>query len=170
MPVTEPSPDTEWRLHIIATSKGITDHYNWVGIEGDARTQWDCRDRSEPPPSFGRAIAVYFPHGQWETHPGNYTVDVRGGYQSLDATVSGIASLGENVWGQVWRFDVAKTFSDERAGDEVDPINYGPLDVIECAVCQGTGGDFIYCRACAGVQAGRLEVVSGSEWRRKGND
>ena len=69
--------------------------------------------------SPGHSISLYFPHAGWENRAGNYTVDFRGAYETLDRSDLNVASAAGDVWGHAWRFDVAKNFSEETAGDEV---------------------------------------------------
>lgn len=69
--------------------------------------------------SPGHSVALYFPHASWDRLPGNYSVDIRGEYEALDFNDFGYTSTDDDLWGHVWRFDVAKNFTIETAGDEV---------------------------------------------------
>ncbi len=93
----------DWRISITASCGDVTDTYTGVGVGAISSNAWDYLDRSEPPQHPGEAISVYFPHGEWEERPGRYAVDMR----------------PEDAEGHVWRFDVAKNFAREAAGDEV---------------------------------------------------
>jgi hypothetical protein len=93
----------EWRLHIVAEAAGISDGGNYVGVRSDAVTGRDRHDIHDAPMSPGKSMSLYFPHIGWERYPGFYTTD-------FDA---------DNTDGHLWRFDVAKDFSEETAGDEV---------------------------------------------------
>ena len=59
-----------------------------------------------------RSVSLYFPHRDWQDGDGNYTVDMRGGYEALDDAAVRSFGLGSDVWGHLWRFDVAKSFAD----------------------------------------------------------
>jgi hypothetical protein len=75
----------------------------------------------------GQAISLYFPHSSWSKHPGDYSSDIRGTYEALG--IEKIAMLGQEMeyevltngelWGHVWCFDVAKSYTKATAGDEV---------------------------------------------------
>jgi hypothetical protein len=110
-------PGNGWAVAIGASSMGALDTHNEVGVQPGASTARDRFDRSEAPMSPGRAISLYFPHPSWEDHPGDYTVDIRGQYEELGAL--NLTPLDTDLWGHVWRFDVAKNFSDGTGGDEV---------------------------------------------------
>jgi len=114
-----PASEREWRVSITATSRGAIDLHNIVGMKRGARDQWDAADRSEAPMSPDRSVSLYFPHRDWRDGDGNYTVDIRGGYEALDDAAVRSFGLGPDVWGHLWRFDVAKSFSEVSAGDEV---------------------------------------------------
>jgi len=114
-----PASEREWRLSVTAASRGAIDPYNLVGMKRGARDQWDPADRSEAPMSPDRSVSLYFPHRDWRDGNGNYTVDMRGGYEALDEAAVQSFGLGPDLWGHLWRFDVAKSFSDVSAGDEV---------------------------------------------------
>jgi hypothetical protein len=127
-----PTPDdaeNEWTVGISATSMGEGDRYNVVGMRSDASGEWDKRDRSEAPLSPGRSVSLYFPHPTWEQHPGSYTVDMRGVQATATETLASPLSPDGDFDGQVWRFDVAKTFFDETAGDEVVLEFSGVMDL-----------------------------------------
>ncbi len=125
---TQPPPDQvpdgedteEWTIRIIASSVGAHDAFNLVGINKDADASWDPRDRAEAPMGPGRMLSLYFPHSSWKTHPGAYTTDIRSGYIALDANQVEALASNEIAWGQAWRFDVGKTFTDNPVGDEVE--------------------------------------------------
>ncbi len=132
-----PLATDSWEIGIRASSCGVVDLCNFVGVRRDASTDWDKHDRSEPPMSPGRAISLYFPHSSWERHAGTYAADMRGEYVMpkdpgpAGRVVTGVgASDGEtlrhtlggalgDMWGHTWRFDVAKSFADVGVGDEL---------------------------------------------------
>lgn len=111
--------ETDWQINIGASSVDAVDAANVVGVRESASNQWDHRDRSEPPQSPGHSISLYFPHGGWGMHPGNYTMDIRGEYKAVQSSQLGFAQSDEELWGHLWYFDVAKNFSGGGAGDEV---------------------------------------------------
>jgi hypothetical protein len=78
--------------------------------------------------SPGPSISIYFPHVNWEKHSSNYSVDIRGDYQDLRLSRLPLSQSDNDLWGHLWRFDVAKNFSNGTAGDEV---------VIECDGIEG---------------------------------
>jgi hypothetical protein len=133
------APADGWRVEIRASSCGAVDFTNFVGVSGGGQTGWDRYDRSEPPMSPGKSLSLYFPHPDWAKHAGNYSCDTRGGYERLETGTFNLAGSGERyeteheqlaagelkvmewgkeIWGQVWRFDVAKNFR-EADVDEV---------------------------------------------------
>ncbi len=116
---SQTASEREWRVSITAASRGAIDSHNIVGMRRGARDQWDAADRSEAPMSPDRSVSLYFPHRDWRGGNGNYTVDMRGGYEALDEAAVQEFGLGSDVWGHLWRFDVAKSFADVSAGDEV---------------------------------------------------
>ncbi len=79
--------------------------------------------------SPGPAISLYFPHNDWENHPGPYTVDMRGEAQAVDTKTLGLSLTEQELWGYVWRFDVAKNFSVDGAGDEV-VLDFGDIESV----------------------------------------
>ena len=112
--------DTEaWQVWIAASSRGAMDSHNVFGVRSGASSTWDVHDRSEAPMGPERGLSLYFPHPYWQNGQGNYTIDVRGNYEELDDATSRAAGLGPDARGHLWRFDVAKRFSDVPAGDEV---------------------------------------------------
>lgn len=113
------APETEWQVRIGVSSRGAVDPHNVAGVRGDARTEWDSSDRSEAPMGPGRSMSLYFPHRDWQNDRGNYTMDIRGGRKALDDTAVRAFGLGPDLWGYLWPFDVAKTFADVPAGDDV---------------------------------------------------
>lgn len=133
LPVTSPVivavPETEgeevdgWTLRIAAAAGAAHDIYNEVGVREGAASGRDRYDRSEPPMAPGRTVSLYFPHGKW-----NASVDIRGGYDELPVQFRTRADLND-AWGQVWRLDLAKSFSDESTGDRVD-LSFSGLESI----------------------------------------
>ena len=98
--------------------EGVVEDRNVIGVVPNAATQWDTYDRSDPPMNPGKALSLYFPHATWEKNPGSYAVDIRGAYGKIDAAVLP-SSFDGDLCGHLWRFDVAKNFSDGTAGDEL---------------------------------------------------
>src|SRR6185503_21334163 len=112
------APAEGWRLRIIASAAGSRDGINIIGASPEADAGWDPLDRAEPPLSPGEAIALHFPHDDWEAHAGRYTADIR-----------------EDRMPAEWIFDVAHM----KAGDRPDLVTLhvsgletlpGDLDVI----------------------------------------
>jgi hypothetical protein len=108
-----------WRLEIGASSCGVEDFRNYLGIADGASNCWDRYDRSEPPMSPGRSISLYFPHRSWGRHGDNYAADIRGAYEAVPAVELRLVASSEELWGHIWRFDVAKGFEDAGVGDVV---------------------------------------------------
>jgi hypothetical protein len=109
-----------WRLQLSARSGDARDTYNYIGVTPGATLYRDPNDRSEAPMSPGPAISLYFPHNDWEKHPGPYTVDVRGEAQAVDAKTLGLSLTEQELRGHVWRFDVAKNFEGDAADVALD--------------------------------------------------
>ncbi len=119
--------DRRWRVCVAASSGGVVDRYNVVGMAPGARDASDASDRSEAPMNPGRSLSLYFPHRNWPDGNGDYAVDIRADYREMgDAPVPSPA-LGPDAWGQLWRFDVAKNFTDVPAGDEV-ALDFSGID------------------------------------------
>jgi hypothetical protein len=97
-----------WWLQISASCGVVVDQSARLGVRPGAETEWDANDRSMPPPVPQNALAVYFPHSSWSLNPGKYARDIH------DFAKSETVSEGD-----MWRFDIAKSFSVESAGDEV---------------------------------------------------
>jgi hypothetical protein len=127
--------EDEWRIQIRAASGDARDPENFAGVTRGAMIGWDHYDRAEPPMVPGKALSLYFPHGDWGRSKGPYAADVRGDYQPFPASVAPELSRGE-LWGHVWRLDVAKNFSASRAGDGVLLEFVGIQDVPDgAAIC-----------------------------------
>jgi uncharacterized repeat protein (TIGR01451 family) len=121
---SSPAPADGWRIEIRASSCGAVDFANFVGVSDGGQAGWDRQDRSEPPMSPGKSLSLYFPHMGWEKHAGRYASDIRGDNEALARALTAYdlehhLSQGD-LWGHAWRFDVAKSFSEEGVGDEVD--------------------------------------------------
>jgi hypothetical protein len=117
--VAKRAPESGWSVSIRAASQGAIDPHNIAGMTRGAADEWDATDRSEAPMGPGRAVALYFPHRNWSAASGNYAIDIRGGYEELGDAELNTFGLEPDLWGHVWTFDVAKSFSDAAAGDEV---------------------------------------------------
>jgi hypothetical protein len=96
--------DDGWRLRVVASVPGAVDGYAELGGASGARAARDRLDRTLPPPLPQHNLAVCFPHGEWEEHPGRYARDLRP------------VQPGD---GSAWCFDVAKSYSTESGGDVV---------------------------------------------------
>ncbi len=108
-----------WLIKIEASCSETSDLHNYAGSFDGAGNQWDIYDEFEPPPVPGHSVSLYFPHGTWEKHPDRYTSDIRGSYEPLNHGYFEFVSTNEELWGHLWHFDVAKSFSDDAGGDEV---------------------------------------------------
>jgi hypothetical protein len=121
---SRPTNGDAWKIEITASSCGVIDGGNTLGIHEFASIRRDRHDRSEPPMNPGRAVSLYFPHRDWAEGGGNYTVDMRGDdVRAVGASLGGSGDGGPigggDTWGHVWRFDVAKNFAAEGVGDKV---------------------------------------------------
>jgi len=111
--------ESGWRLEIRADCSGAKDRHNYAGYHASAELGWDRHDWREPPMQPGDALAVYFPHNGWGRRSGRYAADIRGEYEQLSLEQYGLGARSGERWGHVWRFDVAKNFVSNSAGDEV---------------------------------------------------
>ncbi len=84
----------EWALQITATAGRYLDKDNYVGGLNAANDEWDGNDFSEAP-FLADHVSLYFPHVDWNTFPGNYTVDFR----------------AINTEGGVWKFEVQSSLA-----------------------------------------------------------
>jgi hypothetical protein len=112
--------ETDWSLRLSVSADGVIDADNVVGVNPEARSEWDARDRSEAPMGPGRSLSLYFPHDDWNGGGGRYTRDIRGQYETLDDTRLGALrafGIGTDLSGHLWRFDIAKNFAAISAGD-----------------------------------------------------
>lgn len=66
----------EWQLQLAVRCENAEDTDNFVGQIENAATDWDEHDFSEVPP-IGEFVSLYFPHSDWQQHPGNYAADFR---------------------------------------------------------------------------------------------
>jgi hypothetical protein len=96
------------------SSRGVRDGSNVIGVRSDAKVTHDRYDRAEPPTSPGESVSLYFPHSDWQEHPGRYSTDMRGTKDNPVGDDAGDPSV------QRWRFEVAKNFSIEAGGDLVE--------------------------------------------------
>jgi len=64
-----------WRLRISASSSGLSDPDNFVGVAEGASVIRDRWDFAEPPVPEGPHLSLYLPHSDWEIDPGNYAGD-----------------------------------------------------------------------------------------------
>jgi hypothetical protein len=117
----------EWRVSISASSAGAVDPYNVAGMKDGSRDAWDAADRSDAPMSLDRSVSLYFPHREGQDGDGNFAIDMRGDYQPLDDATVESFGLGPDVWGHLWSFDVAKSFAEVPAGDEVS-LEFSGID------------------------------------------
>ena len=65
-----------WADESIGKVDRLGDPDNFIGISGDAAQGWDRSDLSEPP-AVGPSLSLYFPHPDWEEHPGKLAGDFR---------------------------------------------------------------------------------------------
>ncbi len=117
-PGTVARSEPQWRLSISASSSGVVDPVNVAGMKEGARQAWDAADRSDAPLGPGRSLSLYFPHRERDGR-GNYAIDMRGDFVSIDEASARMFGVEPDSWGHLWRFDVAKNFTDVPAGDEV---------------------------------------------------
>ena len=123
------APGDGWllRIGISAFSAGARDMDGCIGIHDDASAVFDRMDRSCPPPGPGGGISVYFP----QKDGSRLHRDVRGtsdGLREIDLS----AWLEKNrlpegfevtlVSGEIWGFDVSRTFPG------IDSVNEVVLD------------------------------------------
>jgi len=142
-----------WSVAVEAAAAGATSAGAWLGVGTGASDAWDSIDRSAPPAPPGQSLSVYFPHGEWESHPGRYARDARAG------------RAGD---GHVWRFDVAKSYSGEPGGDEVTVSLAGLDDVpaeFEVALVDRELGRSVDARAGGVLRSyvGRRGVVARAD-------
>jgi hypothetical protein len=96
-------------------------------MKDGSRDAWDAADRSDAPMSLDRSVSLYFPHREGQDGDGNFAIDMRGDYQPLDDATVESFGLGPDVWGHLWSFDVAKSFAEVPAGDEVS-LEFSGID------------------------------------------
>jgi len=89
LPILNELQSAEWVLQITAQIDRFLDKDNYLGVLNEASDTWDTDDFSEAP-FFDEFVSLYFPHEDWETHPGLYTGD----FQT------------ENSEGHLWDFKV----------------------------------------------------------------
>ena len=106
-----------WTVSVAARTALARDVSNTVGVHEAAEAGFDGYDSFEPPLSPGKALSLYFPHGEWNKQPGSYTADFR---PELEITA------GDEPWGHAFWFDVAKNYSADE-GNEVT-LTFGGLD------------------------------------------
>ncbi|MCK5618328.1 MAG: T9SS type A sorting domain-containing protein, partial [Candidatus Krumholzibacteria bacterium] len=70
----------------------------------------------------------------WGRRSGRYAADIRGEYEQLPLERYGLGARSGEWWGHVWRFDVAKNFSSDTAGDEVQLSVLGVHDLPKEAI------------------------------------
>jgi FG-GAP-like repeat/FlgD Ig-like domain len=119
--------EREWRVSISASSGGAIDPYNIAGTKDGSRDEWDAADRSDAPMSLDRSVSLYFPHRDGKVGDGNYAIDIRGDYEQLDDAMVRSFGLGPDLWGHLWSFDIAKSFAEVPAGDEVS-LEFSGID------------------------------------------
>lgn len=111
--------EKQWGITIAATSKGVSDMHNRIGIMRGAEDAYDRYDRFEPPANPGAALSLCFPHDSWNERAGCYAYDIRG-TEAAPEMCPALSVLGEEEYfGQAWRFDVSKNYSVDTAGDIV---------------------------------------------------
>ena len=73
--VSKTSQKDGWKMQIMAVSGESRDRYNYIGMNTDARDEYDQSDYGEPP-VIDKYISVSFPHDDWD-YPGLYSSDIR---------------------------------------------------------------------------------------------
>ena len=65
-----------WQVQLLVYRDGAADMENYLGVSPEAFASWDVWDVEEPPaaPDY---VALYFPHLDWQMHPGLYASDIR---------------------------------------------------------------------------------------------
>jgi hypothetical protein len=114
------SSGVDWGIRVLAHADGASDLGSLAAVRGGARRGWDRYDRSEPPSTPGRSLSLYFPHGDWPLHPGDYTQDVRGGPDRV-TDGGGSDDFAEPGWGYTWPFEVVLDDPAEKLGAEAAP-------------------------------------------------
>jgi hypothetical protein len=116
----------EWNLVVSARSGNVITGHSRIGVRSGAFDTYDPFDRFEPPMGPGKSMSLYFPHLDWDRHPGRFAVDVRGtsGERGVTASIES-SVVSEGSWGHAWRFDVARNFSEGAAGDEIELVFSG---------------------------------------------
>jgi hypothetical protein len=109
-----------WQIAVSASAEGVRYDAGRAGVDPEAAHERDSRDRSAPPLAPGRALSVYFPHGDWLEGAGVYTIDLRSAAAGAEA--------GED--GRIWVLDVAKNFRTMESGDETT-LEFDPAGMPE---------------------------------------
>ncbi len=120
-------PAAEWQLKIEASCLRTGDYHNYAGVKPGASSFFDRHDRFKVPMRPGRSISLYFAHFDWEVHPGEYSADYRGEHEASEVKESQWIQSEKTIRGHRWCFDVAKSFSDGTAGDEV-ALSFSGID------------------------------------------
>jgi hypothetical protein len=97
----------DFRLLLGVTSGDLEDSFVFVGTSPEAMRDLDRFDRMKPPPAPEQGISLYFVAGGVGERFYRLSADIRSN------------PTGLSDWGEVWAFDVMKSFSKESAGDEV---------------------------------------------------
>jgi hypothetical protein len=108
-----------WRVRISASVQEHRDPVNLVGASADASPNRDRWDRSDPPPTPGPSLSLYFPCPDPQAKD-RRSVDIRPAVSSEDAPRS---------QGYLWHFDVAKSFVVNGSIDTVT-LRFRELDCI----------------------------------------
>jgi hypothetical protein len=101
----DPSPSTadEWQVTIRAKTSETTADATVVGVSPLGSAGWDRLDRSEPPMSPGSSLSLYVVRGS----------------ERLARDIREVESPSSTSGGEVWRLDIAKSFSTSPVGDQV---------------------------------------------------
>ena len=88
--------ESEWNIAIGATSGGLRDGANFLGVSQQALLDRDAMDYLEPP-YIANHVSVIFPHPDWSGIRGAFTTDFRPPFKD----------------GQVWHFEVVSTLGSQ---------------------------------------------------------
>jgi hypothetical protein len=109
------SGESGWRIHVAASTEGASDPDKVAGVAPEASEGRDRWDRSEPPPSPGPTLSLYF---LGPAVPGASPRE--GSLRPLASDIrSPLAAAPEAEAGHAWRLDLLKTFARESSADEV---------------------------------------------------
>ncbi len=68
-----------WAVGLVAQTTKAKDEASLIGSAANARDGYDAHDTETPPPvQMAPSLSVTFPHPDWGTNSGRYSVDIRG--------------------------------------------------------------------------------------------